>query len=246
MLAAALGFFLVRFKPATGSPQQKKQHTGPLSANLPEQQQLSRRSSIGGGVRSGTHACSRCGESFGARYTKDGKIVAETPACDSDGDTPMAPDDDTDDYVPCASRKKGGKQPAGRGTKRMARSQQLPPLPPHGTGQHGGKRKRVAPRRLRESVQQEEEEQEEQQSRAGSVSAHEPQGAASAASGVGTAGALCSLCMREIALQEVEQDCGTTLIVVPANILVQVGAWARLPGRRMLSTGFGRSDCSCL
>lgn len=227
MLAA--GFFLVRFKPATGSPQQEKQHTRPLSANLPEEQQLSRRSSSGGGGGSGTHACSRCGESFGARYTKDGKIVAETPACDSDGNTPMAPDDDTDDYVPCVSRKKGGKQPAGRGTKRMARSQQLPPLPPHGTGQHGGKRKRVAPRRLQESLQQqEEEEQEQQQSRAGSVSAHEPQGAVAAASGASAAGALCSLCMREIALQEVEQDCGTTLIVVPANILVQVGAWARL------------------
>lgn len=226
VLSAALGFFLVRF---TGSPQQEQQHTRPLSADPPEQQQLSRRSSSGGGG-SGTKACSHCGESFGARYTKDGKIVAETPACDSDGDTPMASDADTDDYVPRASRRKGGKQPAGRGTKRMARSQQLPPLPPHGTGQHGGKRKRVAPRRLQESVEQEEEEQEQQQSRAGPVSTHEPEGAAAAAaSGAGAAGALCSLCMREIALQEVEQDCGTTLIVVPANILVQVGpAWTRL------------------
>jgi hypothetical protein len=46
---------------------------------------------------------------------------------------------------------------------------------------------------------------------------------AAAAGGSSGGGVLCSLCMREIALQEVEQDCGTTLIVVPANILVQVG-----------------------
>jgi hypothetical protein len=147
----------------------------------------------------------------------------------------MASDEDADDYVPRASsRKKGGKQPAGRGTKRMARSQQLPPLPPHGTGHHGAKRKRVASKRLQESDQQEEQQEQQQLSRVGSVSTQEAAGAA---------GALCSLCMREIALQEVEQDCGTTLIVVPANILVQVGvpavtahaAWEQASGRAACS-----------
>lgn len=130
----------------------------------------------------------------------------------------MAEDDDTDGYVPQVSRKKGGKQQAGRGTKRSARKQQLPPLPPHGAGHHGTKRQRVASRRLQDSQQ---DSQHEQESWAGS-STRASHGAAAAASGAGADGLLCSLCMREIALQEVEQDCGTTLIVVPANILVQV------------------------
>jgi hypothetical protein len=33
---------------------------------------------------------------------------------------------------------------------------------------------------------------------------------------------LCGCCLREMALQEVAGECGTTLIVVPSNILVQV------------------------
>jgi hypothetical protein len=104
---------------------------------------------------------------------------------------------------------------AGRGAKRTARTQQLPPL--HGAGHHGAKRQRVASRKLQDT-------QGEQQECHSEPRVSLSYGAAVADACAGAGGVLCSLCMREIALQEVEQACGTTLIVVPANILVQVGA----------------------
>jgi hypothetical protein len=46
--------------------------------------------------------------------------------------------------------------------------------------------------------------------------------AATAAAAGSSGGVLCGCCLREMALQEVAGECGTTLIVVPSNILVQV------------------------
>lgn len=208
-----------RFHPSV-SQQQEQLHTWPLPVNQSEQQ-LSRCSSSG--TSSGSKSCSRCGETFGARYTKEGKVREETPSYDSDDDIIMAGGDDTEDYIPHSISRKGRKKgtQAGRGAKRTARMQQLPPLPPHGAGHHGAKRQRVAPRKLQDTKHEQQEGQSEPHVRQsyGAAAA-----AADAGAGAGDGGVLCSLCMREIALQEVEQACGTTLIVVPANILVQVGA----------------------
>jgi hypothetical protein len=142
----------------------------------------------------------------------------------------MAGDDDTDDYVPRSVSKKGGKKvtQAGRGVKRTARTQQLPPLPPpHGAGHHGAKRQRVASRKLQDVQDEQQECQSEPH-----VSQLYGAAAATADAGTGAGGVLCSLCMREIALQEVDQACATTLIVVPANILVQVGPAPALSNRQ--------------
>lgn len=47
-----------------------------------------------------------------------------------------------------------------------------------------------------------------------------------------SSGLVCSACLREMALQEVQEACGTTLIVVPSTILVQVGnILAKIIGR---------------
>jgi hypothetical protein len=173
---------------------------------------LSRRSSS-----AGSKCCSRCGESIGVRYTKDGRFASETcsGSGDPDNDVTMGDDDDTDDCAPKGGKGKGGRTPPGRGTKRSARQQQqLPPLPPHGAGHKGAKRQRVASKKLQNGFQNPEE------------ACAEGPGKHTAQAGEGSEGLMCSCCMRQIALQEVQQDCGTTLIVVPANILVQVRASA--------------------
>jgi hypothetical protein len=53
--------------------------------------------------------------------------------------------------------------------------------------------------------------------------------AAAETAAAGSSGVLCGCCLREMALQEVSGECGTTLIVVPSNILVQV-SWGGAQG----------------
>jgi hypothetical protein len=210
LLTNLCAFAHLRRFPSAPEQQQELQELlqEPVSAAEPG---LSRRSSFSS---AGSKCCSRCGESIGIRYTMDGRFAQETRggSVGSDDDVTMGDDDDTDDYVPKGGKGKGGRQPPGRGTKRSARQQQqqLPPLPPHGAGHKGSKRQRVASKKLQNSCQEQEEAGAEGHSK------HTAQDEECAE------GLMCSCCMRQIALQEVQQDCGTTLIVVPANILVQV------------------------
>jgi len=163
-----------RFQPA-GTEQQAKQqqeqlHKGPLLVNQsgPQLPACSSSSSADG------KCCARCGESFEARYTKGGKMTQGTRS-------DMLAEDDSDGYAPRASQRKGkgSKQQPTLGTKRSAKTQQLPPLPPHGAGHHGGKRQRLCDQQLQD------------QARSASCGVEDSAGS----------DLLCSLCMREMALQ---------------------------------------------
>lgn len=168
--------FVYRFQPA-GTEQQAKQQQeeqlrkGPLLVNQsgPQLSACSSSSSSADG-----RCCARCGESFEARYTKGGKVTQDTRS-------DMLADDDSDGYAPRTSQRqgKGSKQQAARGTKRSAKTQQLPPLPPHGAGHHGAKRQKLGDQQLQD------------QGRSASRRVDDSAGG----------DLLCSLCMREMALQ---------------------------------------------
>lgn len=197
------------------------------------------------------NCCSLCGEELDAgHYTNDGWVARRRGSSSSAGlvspdvSDDDGPDDDhcrDDDYQPGKRRRhqpsKSKQKPSPKSLNKMIRRCKQPRHADdlNNAGHQADKQQQPNKSSRRTS--------QKQRSQGGDQCIPYPGAdgfSAAAAAGGGGGGVeggssssrsclVCSACLRDSALQEVHEPCGTTLIVVPSNILVQVGAVLACP-----------------